>query len=129
MADDPVTSLPPERLAMVYDADGGLVGETRYVIGHLLGRVECALCDITHGPVRHKAAFGELLATLPAPVDVVHRNEQDPDLADATRGRLPCVAARRSGTWSVVLGPDQLAAYDGEVVRLGNGLRAAGIIG
>ena len=30
-------------LAMVYDADGGLVGEVRYVVGHLLGRAECAL--------------------------------------------------------------------------------------
>ena len=51
-------------LAMVYDADGGLVGEVRYVVGHLLGRAECALCDITHGPVRRKQAFDELVADL-----------------------------------------------------------------
>ena len=47
---DPVA--PIERLIGVYDADGGLRGELAYVLGHLAGRAECALCDITHSAVR-----------------------------------------------------------------------------
>ena len=79
---------------MVYDADGGIVGEARYVVGHLLGRAECALCDITHGPVRRKQDFDRLVAELAAEghrVEVHHRNEQRDGQADASAGRLPCV--------------------------------------
>jgi hypothetical protein len=111
-----------DRLAMVYDADGGLVGEARYVVGHLLGRAACSLCDITHGPMRRKAAFDELVASLSVPVEVVHRNEQVDDLAAATTGRLPCVAARRGATWSVVLDRDELDACGGDVAALGRRL-------
>ena len=42
-----------------YNADGGIVGEVRYVIGHLLGTAECALCDITHSPPQAKACMGQ----------------------------------------------------------------------
>ena len=41
----------------VYNADGGLVGEATYLVGHLLGRTQCALCDVTHSPVRRKPAW------------------------------------------------------------------------
>ncbi len=110
---------------MVYDADGGLVGEARYVVGHLLGRAECALCDISHGPVRRKAAFDELLASLSVPVDVVHRNEQAPDVAGVTRDRLPCVAARSGSGWAVLVSADELRSCGGDVARLGEVVRAA----
>ena len=39
---DPVA--PTERLVGVYDADGGIRGEVAHVLGHLVGRTECALC-------------------------------------------------------------------------------------
>ena len=71
---------------MVYDADGGLAGELRYVVGHLLGRAECSLCDITHGTVKRKAAFDELVGAVEADghgVEVHHRNEQTPSQAAA----------------------------------------------
>ncbi len=125
LAAEPASNPPVDRLAMVYDADGGLVGEARYVVGHLLGRTECALCDITHGPVRRKADFDALVDTLDIPVDVVHRNEQDPAVASVTAGHLPCVAAQQDGEWSVLLDADAPQACDGDVGRLGERLRTA----
>ena len=38
----------------VYHADGGIVGELRYVFGKLRGTAHCALCDITHSYVSEK---------------------------------------------------------------------------
>lgn len=112
-------------LVGVYDADGGIAGEAKYVVGHLLGRLECALCDITHGPVRRKKTFDAFRARLGVPFDVVHRNERSPDVEAATRDRLPCVAARTGAGWAVVLGRGQLAAFGGEVDELERGLRDA----
>jgi hypothetical protein len=118
------------RLAMVYDADGGLAGELRYVVGHLLGRAECSLCDITHGPVRRKGEYDALVARLERDghtVEVHHRNEQAPAQASASTGHLPCVlvADDPAGPWRVLVTADELRACEGDVAALSTALDAA----
>ena len=112
------------RLIGVYDADGGVAGELRYVVGHLLGRAECSLCDITHGRLRRKAEFDDLRDRLGVPFDVVHRNERTPEITAAT-GALPCVVAVTSGGRDVVLGPDDLRECAGDLARFERDLRDA----
>jgi len=109
----------------VYDADGGVRGEFTYVVGHLLGRLECALCDITHGPLRRKRAFDDLRARLDIPFAVVHRNERSPELEAATGDSLPCVAACIDGGWQIVLDRDALSACAGDVDAFARALDSA----
>jgi hypothetical protein len=101
----------------VYNADGGLLGEMRYVVGHLLGRVECQLCDITHSPVRRKREWDLLVSRFPLPLRVVHRNEIPAGVdLDVRSARLPAVyAVDEAGRARDVLGPDDLAGVDGSV--------------
>ncbi len=113
------------RIVGVYDADGGIAGEAKYVVGHLLGRVECALCDITHGPVRRKKTFDAFRARLSAPFDVVHRNERSPDVEVATRDALPCVVAVTDSGIVTLLDRAALAACAGEVDQLETSLHTA----
>lgn len=111
-------------LVGVYDADGGLVGEARYVIGHLLGRAECALCDVTHSPVRRKRSWDAMVARLGIPVDLVHRNEIPSDVAACVDGAgLPCVVGRGAGGVEVVLGRAELAALGGSVEAFETAMR------
>lgn len=104
----------PTRLVGVYHADGGLRGEAAYVIGHLLGRAHCALCDITHSPVRRKPAWDAMAARLGVPIDLVHLNERDQRVAAASR-ETPCVLAEVDGEYRVLLGPADLDALGGDV--------------
>lgn len=58
-----------------YNADGGLVGEARYVVGHLLGRTECQLAT---SPTHPSGASGLGLPSSRAslrPSATRHRNE------------------------------------------------------
>ena len=110
----------PVRYLGIYDADGGLTGELRYVIGHLLGTAECALCDITHSAVRRKPAWGRMVATLGVPFDLRHRNEltESERIATATMG-LPVVAAELAdGRLVRVLDAAALDACGGDPDRL-----------
>ena len=100
----------------VYDADGGIAGELRYVVGHLLGRAECALCDVTHSPVRRKRTWDAFVATLAVPFDLRHRNE----LTEAERAAvlpmgLPVVAAETDAGWRPLLDRVALEACAGDV--------------
>jgi len=110
----------------IYDADGGLAGEVRYIVGHLLGLAECSLCDITHSPVRRKPAWDRMVATLGVPFDLVHRNEVPPEYTAALDGvELPVVvAAFADGRIEVAVDAASLAACDGDIDRFAAALVA-----
>ena len=93
--DASASSAPTAGYLGVYDADGGVVGELAYVVGHLLGRAECALCDITH-TWRRKPAWDDMVARLGVPFALAHRNEvtDAAALAAIAESGLPVVLER-----------------------------------
>ena len=114
-----------DRLVGVYDADGTVLGELAYAVGHLLGRRSCALCDITHGRVRRRPEFDEAAATLGVPFDLLHRDERSPALATLTDGALPCVVAEGAGQPRVLVDRATLAACGTDPAALVEAIRAA----
>lgn len=104
----------------VYKADGGIIGEVSYFLGHLIGIRECNLCDITHSPIKKKAKFKEfekkLLQDHGIQMKLVHMNERtDAELA-ASKGREPCVLLQYpDGSISMFLDYVELKAASGSV--------------
>ena len=92
----------------VYHADGGIVGELRYVFGKLRGTAHCALCDITHSYVSEKKSMKECRSNSPVPFHLVHLNEQNKGLQSITEGVTPCVVAETNEGFQVILYPDEL---------------------
>jgi hypothetical protein len=111
---------PIVRYTGVYNADGGLVGEARYVFSKIVGSSSCALCDITHGnTIRGKSDWRECKSSFPVPIDVSHRNEQTSPMNELTRGQLPCVVAHHdSGSLSIAVRAAQLEACNDDVAAL-----------
>ncbi len=101
----------------VYHADGGPVGEAKYVLGKLLGTAHCALCDITHSPVRRKPQWDDLVTRLGVPVTLVHLNEMSGDVAAATAVTgTPVVLARLSdGSLQPAISAQELDRLGGSV--------------
>jgi hypothetical protein len=109
------------RLVGVYNADGGIVGEVRYVIGHLLGTTECALCDITHSPLRRKPEWDAMVAGLGIPLEVLHRNEVGEDIARAIAaiGVPAIIGLDQNGGVQEVLSAEDLRRCNGSVTTCG----------
>jgi hypothetical protein len=121
----PQPSKYPKRLTFVYDADGTLRGEITYVVGHLLGRLECAMCDISHSPYRRKKSWiawvDELQTKHGIEVVTLHRNDLalDESLRACIGGRLPAaVAIDAEGIHRFVAGKDELTACGGRLEQL-----------
>lgn len=112
-------------LVGVYDADGGLLGEAKYVVGHLLGRAQCALCDITHDHAWRKRTFDTFRVRLGVPFDLVHRNERSPEVEAATRDSLPSVVALTDRGTVPLLDRHALEACGGDVDRFESAVHAA----
>jgi hypothetical protein len=104
----------------IYKADGGLIGEVSYFLGHLIGVRECSLCDITHSPLMKKRAFKEFEARLAATrgieIRLVHMNERTEAELAASNGREPCVLLEyEDGSISMFLDYEELKAAGGRV--------------
>lgn len=124
---DPSDALPVTRLVGVYRAEGSLRGELAYLVGHLLGRTHCSLCDITHSPLRRKAVWDRMAAGLGVAFELVHLDERDDATAAVVTGwdDSPAVLAEIDGRLVRVLDARQLDLLGGDVAAFEAALRAA----
>lgn len=107
------------KLIGVYNANGGFVGELAYFFGHLIGIRDCNLCDVTHSPVKKKAAWKEFEKRILEDgyeFVLVHKNERTQEQIDASGGREPCVLIEyEDGSLSMILDWNDLKAAKGDV--------------
>ena len=104
-----------DRLSIVYNARGGIVGELGYAIGRRRGTAHCALCDVTHGRIREKPEWRSFRSGLGVPVDAYHLNDRPAELSRVADVSAPVVAAHVGADVLVLLGPDRLEAIGGDV--------------
>jgi hypothetical protein len=103
------------RLIGVYNAEGSLLGELRYLVGRARGTTHCELCDVTHGWLRRKREFSVLQASYPVPMEFLHLDEQPDAVSAVTRGRTPCLLAETSSGYRTVLEAEDIARCQGDV--------------
>ncbi|MGA1050934.1 MAG: hypothetical protein ACO3WU_01440, partial [Ilumatobacteraceae bacterium] len=107
------------------NADGTIRGELGFVVGKLLGRAHCGLCDITHGAVSERSDWKACRAALPLAFDTYHRDDQPDAARPLTEGRLPAVLAETDAGFIVLLGPAELDACAKSPERLVDAVEAA----
>ena len=92
----------------VYNADGSIIGEIKYLLGKMRGTAHCALCDITHRGVSKKREWKELEVGQDFDFELLHLDEQDDELRSFTEGRTPCVLTRTEEGFVMLLGDEEL---------------------
>jgi hypothetical protein len=122
---DPSRQARPNRVVLVYDGDSGLRAMLVDVVKKSVGREECALCEITYGPLGKRGAWKTCEARLGTIVDEMHR-DQLPDEWGIARSELPCVLGR-TGTERpfVLLSREEIVACAGSVDELEHRVLAA----
>ena len=105
------------RLIGVYRANGGLVGETAYVVGSLMGRSHCSLCDVTHSTLRRKREWDRMVTSLGVPFELHHLNECHGRLQQLVpdKDSAPVVVAEVDGQLLTVLDAHDLEPLSGSV--------------
>ena len=114
-----------DALVGIYNAEGSLAGEIRYLWSKLRGQGRCALCDITHRGVRQKPAFQACLEDIAIPFELLPLDELGAELTELTTGQVPCILARRGRTHSILLDASALTDCDGDVGRFRKRLEQA----
>lgn len=112
---------PPEKIleiVFIYNANSGKLNAMMDSAKKILGQSDCALCDITHGPLGAKREWTAIENELTVPVHYLHLNE----ITDAERSvpdfATPCILVRTHEGYSMLLPPDVLARCKGSVADL-----------
>jgi hypothetical protein len=101
----------------VYDADGGIKGELRYLWGAYVRNQHCSFCEITHSKVRRRRQWSEFVSRCAVPFHALHLNELDSELAVFVAGQAPCVVAGTTTGFVTVLTDAELQECGGSVER------------
>ena len=107
-----------ESMYGVYHADGGLLGELRYVMGVAFRGQHCSLCDITHSVAWEKGEMKKWRKTSEIPFHLVHLNERSEEVKQATEGKTPCIVAKTSSGFVMLATDEELTSFDGSVELL-----------
>ena len=110
--------MPVESIWGVYHADGGLIGEIKYVAGALLKGQHCSLCDITHKIAWEKSDMKQLRNKFDIPFHLVHLNERSDDLISYTDGNTPILVAKTDSGFLTIASDDELKECRGSVLSL-----------
>ena len=102
----------------IYQADGGVLGELKYISGKIFGMAHCALCDITHGRTGKKDAWKECESNLGIPIKFVHLNEREPELEEYTKSITPCIVGKTNKDYILLVNSEQLEKCKGNVKEL-----------
>ncbi|MDP1820511.1 MAG: hypothetical protein Q8K58_11570 [Acidimicrobiales bacterium] len=111
-------SEPIVELLGVYNANGSLRGELSYVLGRLVGRAHCGLCDITHGTLRRRPELDAAVEPLGVPLTLLHLDEVPDDVARlVAESGAPCVLARTAAGLSLLASGAELDACEADPER------------
>jgi hypothetical protein len=102
----------------VYHADGGILGELKYMTGKFFGKTHCALCDITHSRIGKKDAWKQCEENLGIPIKFVHLNEREPKLEEYTNKITPCIVGKTSTGYIQLVNSELLEKCKGDVKEL-----------
>lgn len=111
-------SMALESIWGVYHADGGLIGELKYVAGALFKGQHCSLCDITHKIAWEKSDMKKLRNEADVPFHLVHLNERPDDLISYTNGKTPVLVAKTDSGFITIASDDELKDCKGSVQAL-----------
>ena len=111
------------RILLVYNADGGVLGEIAYFVKKGLGIAKCELCSITHRGLSERPPWRECKGSIDADVIGLHRNELSSAETAFIAGRYPCVVSDRGGQLAMVLGPGDFAPLMKKPEKLAEAIR------
>lgn len=104
-----------QKIIGIYNANGSLLGEMRYVFDKVFFKKHCALCDITHGmSYKAKRTWLERVERFPIPIETLHLDEISDDIRQVVADKVPCVVMFEGDSINIVMSDEELQACDSD---------------
>ena len=99
----------------IYNAEGSIFGEIRYLYNKYIKDIKCSMCDITHNTLSEKREWKKRCMVSPLKIECLHLDELPKDIENLVIGNTPCVVAKTSSINEIIIKNKELIAMKGNV--------------
>ena len=104
-----------QKIYCIYNAEGSIKGELKYLYEKYFKDIKCSMCDITHGVFTHKKKWKNNCSASNLNIECLHLDELTKDIKDLVINEAPCVVAQVNSTNKIVINNKELAIMGGDV--------------
>ena len=99
----------------IYNAEGSLIGEFKYLLKKYFYGFKCSMCQISHNSLTKKKDWDYKLSKLNRNVKTVHLDEQPNDLSQISNGKAPCVIGKDHDGFKFIVTNQDLEKFNGDI--------------
>lgn len=104
-----------QKIIAIYNANGSLLGEMRYVFEKVFFQKHCALCDITHGmSYKAKSTWLEQVESFAIPIETLHLDQINENIRQVVVDKVPCRVMVEGDSINIVMSNEELQACDSD---------------
>ena len=103
------------KILCIYNAEGSIFGEIKYLYNKYIKDMRCSMCDITHNSFREKSEWGEKCREFTFKIECLHLDELPSDIKNIVKDNAPCVVAQTKSVNEIIIKNKELTSMNGDV--------------
>lgn len=104
-----------QKIYCIYNAEGSVKGEFKYLYKKYFKGIKCSMCDITHNTFTQKKKWKNKCLTFPLDIECMHLDELPRDIKILVNDKTPCVVAQTNSTNKIIIKDEELIHMEGDV--------------
>ena len=105
----------PAKIYCIYNAEGSIFGEIRYLYNKYIKDMGCSMCDITHNSFSEKSEWAKKCREFPFKIECLHLDELPSDIINIVKDNAPCVVAKTKSINELIIRNEELTSMNGNV--------------
>ena len=104
-----------QKIYCIYNAEGSVTGELKYLYKKYFKDIKCSMCDITHGVFTQKKKWTNKCLSSILNIECLHLDELPNDIKDLVINKAPCVVSQVNSKNKIIINNKELANMSGDV--------------
>ena len=111
------------KIFCIYNAEGSISGEMRYLYNKYIKDMRCSMCDITHNSFSEKSEWRKKCRESHFKIECLHLDELPSDIKNIVKDNAPCVVAQTKSVNEIIIKNKELTKINGDVNSFFNHLQ------
>ncbi len=103
------------KIYCIYNAEGSIFGEIRYLYNKYIKDIKCSMCDITHNSFSEKIDWGKKCREFPFKIECLNLDELPSDIKNIVKNNAPCGVAQTKSVNEIIIKNKELTSMNGDV--------------
>tara|TARA_B100001057_G_scaffold425961_1_gene449754 strand:+ start:406 stop:771 length:366 start_codon:yes stop_codon:yes gene_type:complete len=104
-----------KKIYCIYNANGSIKGELKYLYEKYFKNINCSMCDITHNTFMQKKSWKDKCLKSSLKIECLHLDELPNDIKVLVNDKTPCVVVQERSINKIIINNKELVGMDGDV--------------